>query len=202
MRWICTFVMGLCLGTANSWAAECNDPFVRLSTQLNRLDGYKKPDNHPEVYRDGFNMVVVLSVAQRPQVPDVVIQSIRISLQNFLPGKRAEYAQKSNVDWIYGAGPPEPRVFHVKLAQTKVDPASWVKNKSSVKAKSDNFLDTDDKDFQPFAVKPSKDAEIRGTVLATKTGVYDLIFRVGYRTANTASECRTGSIRIYQDHDE
>jgi hypothetical protein len=178
--------------------AQCRDTLIRLRADVSRLDGYPTPDKHPEVYREGFK--IVLSPWSEVRGRSVTVETIRMD-HTFLPGQRPEFAQRMNLDLIYGRGPAIPHEFHVIVRGAQVDRARWVKKDSAIEAKSGNFLDTDDATFKPFTLATSPDSTVFGTVLAANAGLYELVFRIGYRGPGGRGECRTSPIRMYQDYD-
>jgi len=186
---------------STAWAGECKDEFVRMGAKFYRLEGYEEPAKHPDVYRGGFKMGLTVSVVGSSNRLRIVVESIHLDVRKFSPGRRTEYMETANLDLTYGAGPAKPRVFLVTLAGPVVNQAYWARDDSAVIAKSRNFLDTDDVAFRTLPVEPGGNAQIEGTILTTKTGVYDVVFRIGYRTGVGAGECHTRSIRIYQDYD-
>jgi hypothetical protein len=185
-----------------AWSSTlaCDD-VVASKTDVVRLDGHAPLPKYPEVYLGGFKVSFTLS-PKAASASDILVDELRLEVRVFSPGSWPEYSYKIGGDRIYGAGPPTPRQFHVALNGKEISRATWIKGNSGIVANSGNFLDTNDPDFQAFKLAATEPAQIEGTVLAFKAGVYDLVLRLGYQTNARPAECVLATVRVYQERDE
>lgn len=174
------------------------DTVVESKTDVARLDGHDPLPKYPEVYIGGFKVSFTLS-SKAANASDILVDDLRLEVRAFSPGSRPEYSYK--IGDVYGAGPPTPRKFSVTLSGKEVSRATWIKGTTGIVAKSENFLDTKDTDFQTFKVS-TEPVRIEGTILAFKAGVYDLALLLGYRTDSGRGVCVLSKVRVYQDRDD
>ena len=175
------------------------DTVVESKTDLVRLDGHDPLPKYPEVYIGGFKVSFTLS-SKSANASDILVDNLRLEVRAFTPGSRPDYSYKMGE--VYGAGPPTPRKFSVTLNGKEVSRATWIKGTTGIVAKSENFLDTKDTDFQTFKVPSTQPVRIDGTILAFKAGVYDLALLLGYRTDSGRGVCVLSNVRVYQDRDD
>ena len=161
-----------------SFASNCQDELAKTKIEVHRLDGYVERKDDPDLYFGGLKLSISV-YKSNPNGQELIIDTLRLN-SHFYPGKRQEYSEQSCGDCIFGAGPPTNREFYVNLKGQDTDTAIWTNGHSAVKAKSINLLDTTDSNFNAFIIKGTDAALIKGTVLAHKSGLYDITLLIGY----------------------
>jgi hypothetical protein len=175
--------------------ADCQDNLAKTKIEVHRLDGDIEHKDDPNLYSDGLKLLISISKLN-PNGQELIIDTLRLN-SKFYPGKRPNYSDQACGDCIYGAGPGTNREFLVNLQGQDIDSAIWT---NGLKAKSLNFLDTSDSNFNAIKIKGTDTALINGTVLANKTGLYDITLDIGYSEGTTKGKCLSAKpIHVYYE---
>ncbi len=158
-----------------------------------------------KVYIGGAKLALTLSHNKKSD-HTINIHTIKLQIKNFYSGKHPIYTYKLNPKTMNPQGTVKPYEFRVSLYGNDISKAKWTIEKTNYQSKSENLLDITSPIILQLTnskVKANNDViELRGTILAQKTGFYKIALQFFYSVNGKDKNISTETISIYYEEDK
>jgi len=184
--------------------SDLSNPDSKRVTALDGMTRIVDTKNDRIVFPQGCNIDLELSHNGRGR-DSVTVRRIEVEVKEYEPGDNSEYTSKIEGSSIFGAGTAADHRFHISVQGKEVSLASWIIDAKKHKvelAKNQDLLSAEAINKEGhrlfyFDADTKKSESLRGTLIAKKTGLYQIHFHFYYSIGSKDHSYSTKAIFIY-----